>query len=171
MMEKIEIYQATLADVEIIQSLAFDIWPVAYAQILSPNQLQYMLDTFYATPVLECEMNRGVCFFIATRNKLPIGFAACAVVPEDFRLFKLHKLYVQPKSQNNGVGKLLLNRVIDDAARKGASRLQLQVNRKNNAVRFYKKMGFTIVKEADFDIGNGYFMNDFVMERILNEMR
>ena len=49
----------------------------------------------------------------------------------------------------------------------GATSLQLQVNRDNAAKSFYEKLGFVILKEADFDIGNGYFMRDYVMEKKL----
>jgi ribosomal protein S18 acetylase RimI-like enzyme len=51
--------------------------------------------------------------------------------------------------------------------KKNAKALQLQVNRFNKAKEFYEKLGFTVIKTADFDIGNGYFMNDYVMEKKL----
>jgi len=56
--------------------------------------------------------------------------------------------------------------VITYAKEKGGNRLLLQVNRDNNANGFYEKHGFTILKEIDLAIGNGYFMNDYVMELI-----
>ncbi|WP_298391912.1 GNAT family N-acetyltransferase, partial [Hydrotalea sp.] len=62
------------------------------------------------------------------------------------------------------MGKLLLQTVIDQAKGAGATSLILNVNRSNKAIAFYSKMGFQIVKEEDNDIGNGYFMNDFVMQ-------
>lgn len=49
----------------------------------------------------------------------------------------------------------------------GAKALQLQVNRRNNAKYFYEKNGFSVIKEFDFDIGNGYVMDDYVMEKQL----
>jgi len=58
----------------------------------------------------------------------------------------------------------LLQKVCNHAKENGANTLQLQVNRNNIAVNFYKKHGFKIIAEEDFDIGNGYFMNDYVME-------
>ena len=45
----------------------------------------------------------------------------------------------------------------------GAKTLLLQVNRHNKAKQFYDKLGFKVLKMADFDIGRGYFMNDYVM--------
>jgi ribosomal protein S18 acetylase RimI-like enzyme len=46
--------------------------------------------------------------------------------------------------------------------------MTLQVNRNNKAVEFYKKFGFEIIDEQDFDIGNGYYMNDFIMRFKIN---
>ena len=64
-----------------------------------------------------------------------------------------------------GTGKFVIDHIIKEIQQQGASALQLQVNRHNKARSFYEKIGFTVIEEADFDIGNGYFMNDYVMER------
>jgi ribosomal protein S18 acetylase RimI-like enzyme len=40
----------------------------------------------------------------------------------------------------------------------------VNVNRHNKALHFYEKYGFKIIREEDIDIGEGYFMNDYVME-------
>ena len=69
-----------------------------------------------------------------------------------------------PTTQKTGAGKALLQSVIAYAKENNAFELQLQVNRNNNAKDFYLKQGFTILYEADFEIGNGYFMNDYVMQ-------
>ena len=50
---------------------------------------------------------------------------------------------------------------------KGATVLQLNVNRHNTAKSFYEKLGFAVIKEEDIDIGSGYFMNDYIMEKRL----
>ena len=61
----------------------------------------------------------------------------------------------------------MIEHIISDIIKQGATALQLQVNRNNNAKSFYEKLGFAVIEEADFDIGNGYIMNDFVMEKKL----
>ena len=71
-----------------------------------------------------------------------------------------------PTMQGNGVGKLLLETAFSYAKEKkdkGCARIELNVNRKNKAVEFYRRMGMNIVKEGDFPIGNGYYMNDYIM--------
>lgn len=48
-----------------------------------------------------------------------------------------------------------------------ATVLELNVNRQNKARIFYEKFGFVIVEEKDIPIGNGYFMNDYVMQKVI----
>ncbi len=62
----------------------------------------------------------------------------------------------------------MINQIIEEIRNERASTLQLQVNRHNTAKDFYELLVFTIIEEADFDIGNGYFMNDYVMEKKIN---
>ncbi|HQW45417.1 MAG TPA: GNAT family N-acetyltransferase, partial [Chitinophagaceae bacterium] len=82
-------------------------------------------------------------------------------------IFKLHKIYVLTSQQGKGTGRFLIDYIISQIRPMGATSLQLQVNRDNAAKSFYEKLGFVILKEADFDIGNGYFMRDYVMEKKL----
>ncbi len=41
--------------------------------------------------------------------------------------------------------------------------IELNVNRFNSAVEFYLKKGFKIKEEVDLEVGQGFYMNDFVM--------
>ncbi len=92
-----------------------------------------------------------------------MGFAAYQEIEPT--LFKLHKIYILATQQGKGTGKFLISHIIKTIKELGAFSLQLQVNRDNKAKFFYEKNGFTIIQEADFDIGNGFFMNDYVMEK------
>ncbi|MCW3113128.1 MAG: GCN5-related N-acetyltransferase, partial [Segetibacter sp.] len=82
-------------------------------------------------------------------------------------IYKLQKLYVLPSLQKTGLGKELLQTVETVAKSMGGRTLQLNVNRKNIAKRFYERNGFAVIKEENIDIGSGYFMNDFVMQKDL----
>ena len=66
--------------------------------------------------------------------------------------------------QGKGTGKFIINFIVEEIKQQNAKALQLQVKRDNPAQDFYKKIGFTVIETADFDIGNGYFMKDYVME-------
>jgi GNAT superfamily N-acetyltransferase len=76
-------------------------------------------------------------------------------------------LYVLPFIQTKGVGKALLQVAADTARQAGAAGLLLNVNRANKAVGFYQHLGFDIVGSGDFDIGAGFFMNDYMMRLAL----
>lgn len=160
------IQKADIPDIPVIQTIAYQTWPVAYGAILSRAQLEYMLANMYSEEALRKQMESGHQFYLAVNENGPLGFAS--VSEETSEIFKLNKLYVLPNIQKTGAGKGLLHAVIQYAGSKKGKRLQLQVNRHNDAKNFYIKQGFRIIREADIDIGNGFFMNDFIMERLLD---
>lgn len=160
----IQIRSATTDDITIIQDLSFRIWPETYSAILTSDQIQYMLDKMYSHASLSQQIHEGAIFLLAISRGIPVGFAAYQQTAID--TYKLHKLYVLPSQQGKGIGKQLINHIISSLSAP-AKKIQLQVNRNNNAKLFYEKMGFTVIQEADFAIGNGYFMNDYVMEKKL----
>jgi ribosomal protein S18 acetylase RimI-like enzyme len=70
--------------------------------------------------------------------------------------------------QHKGIGTELLNKIIQVIKSDHGKFLQLQVNRENlNAINFYKKQGFFIIKAIDMDIGSGYFMKDYILQKRL----
>lgn len=156
---------ATKADLPVIRQLAHQIWPVAYSEILSPKQLDYMLRLFYTEESLARQIEEGQQFFLLKTNEKPVGFAA--VGPTDANRWKLHKLYVLPEWQGRQLGAMLLSHAEAFARANSGNILFLQVNRHNRAQDFYLRNGFQITAEKDFDIGEGFFMNDFVMEKKL----
>ena len=78
------------------------------------------------------------------------------------------KIYVLTNQQGKQLGYQLMIHAIDFAKMHHMKSISLQVNRHNKAFEFYKKIGFIIREEKDFSIGNGYYMNDYVMELFLN---
>ena len=155
-----QIRKATIADIETIQSIAKTTWANTYT-FLPQGQIEYMLELMYSNNSLLEQMSNKHQFFVAINDEKIIGFAS--VSKQDENTCKLNKLYVLPTTQKTGAGKALLQRVVAYAKENGVKEIQLQVNRNNNAKDFYLKHGFTILYEADFEIGNGYFMNDYVM--------
>lgn len=166
--------------ISIIQDLAVRTWKVAYSSIISPQQMKYMLELFYSETSLQKQMQEGHQFIIAKENlQLPgyrgnpanntaIGFASYAVKSsEESNTYRLHKIYIDPTQQGKGIGKLLIGYIINDISSYNAANLELNVNRHNKAMDFYQKIGFKIIKEEDIDIGNGFFMNDYVLNLVL----
>jgi GNAT superfamily N-acetyltransferase len=159
-MTEIQITRAGLTDRDFIRSVSERTWPSTYGHIISQEQIDFMLEWMYSDDSLATQMNTGCEFYIANMNGSDIGF--CSVSEED-GAHKLNKLYVLPTAQGTGAGKALLNKSIEVAKAAGSSSLFLQVNKLNTAYTFYLKHGFIKELEFKFDIGNGFFMDDYVM--------
>lgn len=153
------------SEVTIIQDLAHRIWPDTFSEILSKAQIEYMLNWMYSPEKLISQMEEGHHFFLLT-DEMPIGFVG--VEQQVDHRVKIHKLYLLPCEQGKGFGKQMLDFVIDWAKERGAPSVYLNVNRYNKAVEFYKHIGMNILHSEDIDIGNGYLMEDYVMELPIN---
>ena len=162
--ETLSIRPADLDDINTIGFLAQQIWPDAYREILSPEQLRYMLKLFYSPKSLRKQMvGEHHRFLILEQADEPIGFASWSTTDTP-GTYKLHKIYVLPGRQGKGLGRTLLQFIFETIRPEGATRLRLNVNRHNKARQFYERVGFAVVGEEDIDIGHGYYMNDFIME-------
>jgi ribosomal protein S18 acetylase RimI-like enzyme len=160
----IEIKPAKAEDLVVIHQLAHEIWPSAYLEILGQQQLDYMLDKIYSIASLQRQATvLHHQFVILFESGVPAGFASYSP-HEDNSVYHLNKIYVLSARQGKNLGKELLNYVIVQVKKTGATSLQFNVNRYNKALHFYEKQGFKIIREEDIDIGSGYFMNDYVME-------
>ncbi len=152
-------------DIPVIQQLVLEIWPKVYSHIISPAQISYMLDKMYSSSSLQKQFNNGHQFLLTEENKIPAGFAAFS--EKDIHTVQLQKLYVLPENHGKGIGKSLIFFMIAHITPKGINAIELNVNRENKAVEFYKKLGFKIIHSEDIDIGNGFWMNDYVMRKDL----
>ena len=157
------IRKASIQDIPLIRELTFAIWPQTYSHIISKEQIDYMLEMNYSHVSLQKQMEEENAGFIIVYDDMePIAFASYnESVPQ---IWKLNKIYIRSSQQGKGIGKFIINYIVDEIRPQHAKALQLQVNRHNKAKDFYEKLGFTIIESADFDIGNGFFMNDYVME-------
>lgn len=157
------IRDAVTGDIPLVRRLAQEIWPETYGQLLSKDQLTYMLDLFYSPGALETQMREGHRFLILEEDGVPQGFADFSEIDPPGTV-KLHKLYVLPGAQGKGWGRQLMEQVITLSSALEAHAIQLQVKRDNKAKHFYEKMGFRVLHELDLEIGGGYFMRDYVMQ-------
>ncbi|MBC7874163.1 MAG: GNAT family N-acetyltransferase [Ferruginibacter sp.] len=159
------IRKATLNDIPLIRDLTYKVWPQTYAAILSQEQIDYMLEMMYSEASLQKQINEGCQFIIVYDQGEAAGFASYQEINP--AIYKLHKIYVLSSQQGKGTGRFMIDYITSEIGQKGATALQLQVSRKNKARNFYEKLDFTVIEEADFDIGNGYFMKDYIMEKKL----
>jgi diamine N-acetyltransferase len=163
------IREATVADIPAIQKIAYATWPIAYGNIISEAQITYMLAMMYSAEALVAQMTtRQHHFLLAHMNEVAIGFTAYEINGDSVSsTTKLHKLYCEPTQQKSGVGAALVVAVEKAAVAANQRSLNLNVNKNNNAIGFYQRLGFSVVNEIVVDIGQGFVMDDFVMEKWL----
>jgi ribosomal protein S18 acetylase RimI-like enzyme len=151
----------------IVIELTKKIWPVAYGTILSKAQLDYMIQKFYNETALQELMQKGHVFYLAQDEKENyVGFVSYEInsVPDKT---KIHKIYVLPETQGTGLGRQFFELVKEQAKENNQKAIFLNVNKYNNALHFYTKLGFSIVNDEVIDIGEGYVMDDYVMELVI----
>jgi diamine N-acetyltransferase len=152
--------------VDAVSTLARIVWQATYPPLISQAQIDAMLDDRYAAARIRSQLDdpqHG--WWIAQRQQDLVGFAHAAL---DGTAGKLDKLYVHPDAQRQGIGARLVQTIEGWMRPQQVHRLWLQVNRGNaQAIAAYRKYGFHIVESRVFDVGNGFVMDDYVMEKPL----
>lgn len=159
-MQDIKLQKATTADTEAISHLAVIVWNQHYPAIISREQIDYMLKLMYSAQSLkeQIEIKKHQFYFIESKG-VRIGFIS--VCEERKGVWFLSKFYIDQNVASKGAGTTAFELLLQEIQ---PQEISLTVNRQNyKSINFYFKLGFKIEKVADFDIGNGYVMNDFVM--------
>lgn len=164
----ISLKEASIADINTIQYVANTTWPITYGEILSKEQLDYMMDLIYSDESLINQIQKHEqLFYIAYEETSVLAFLAIEHNYKDEAVTRIHKIYILPEAQGKGIGKLLIDAVQKFAYENNSTSLSLNVNRFNKALAFYQKLGFEIIAEENIEIGNGYLMEDYKMEKKL----
>jgi GNAT superfamily N-acetyltransferase len=157
--------KAGVADRFLIRELAQQIWPHTYGSILSQAQLDYMVEMMYSPESLLRQMEEEHHqYFLVYEGEEAAGYLS--IERQDADTFIFQKVYSLPEKHGRGIGRFIIEQGIDylKSIHTEAFSIILYVNRQNPAVGFYKHLGFRQVDTRDYPIGNGYYMNDYVMQ-------
>lgn len=163
-----ETIQATISHISTIQHIAIESWKITYAEIITQEQFDYMSDMMYSSTALTKQMTVQNHHFLLIKHKASSeyqGFISYELNYKNQPTTKIHKLYLLPECKGKGMGRKLINKVIESAQTAGNTLLSLNMNRENKSLGFYKQMGFQIVGEEDINIGDGYLMEDYIFEK------
>ncbi|WP_029269693.1 GNAT family N-acetyltransferase [Flavobacterium sp. KJJ] len=164
----ISLSEATIANLKTIQEIAHLTWPLTYGEILSKEQLDYMLNLIYSDEALKTQFEKKEqLFYLILDDETTVGFIGIEHNYKNGFVTRIHKIYLLPETQGKGIGKKVIAEIEKLAFEKKSIALSLNVNRFNNALRFYQKLGFEVTDEVNIDIGNGFLMEDYVMEKRL----
>lgn len=157
----VQLVKATTSDIPVISELAHLTWHQHYPGVISEEQIVYMLGMMYSEESLFKQMKEDKHdFYLINKNNKSIGFISLRATDKEGSYY-LQKFYLLQDSASQGYGTLAFNELLKLIQ---PHRITLTVNRKNfKSINFYFKNGFKIESVADFDIGGGFFMNDFVM--------
>ncbi len=150
-----------------VQRLGREIWHACYPGIISDAQIDYMLSIWYQTTAMAHEMAaRDVWYaLVEAEAQGAVGYLSFELYPGSDVVF-INKLYLQPTVHGLGLGALTLDWTAGRARELGARRLQLRVNKRNAvAIRAYRRAGFDFLEDVCTDIGSGFVMDDFLMEK------
>lgn len=164
MKKKFSIRLADAGDIPLIHSMADIAFRHTYANILSPEQTDYMMDMMYSESAIASEMKAGQVYHIGMADGEPAAYTE--IEPQPGAKFHLQKIYVLPEYQGLGLGSFMFDEAVEYISKVCATPcvMELNVNRDNSkALRFYGHKGMKKVSQGDFDIGGGFFMNDFIM--------
>jgi len=155
-------------DIDELIALARDIWYRHYPDMITVEQIEYMLGQRYHPDMIRAQMASDSAWWdkLIVEGTM-VGFSSCEL-SEHAEEMKLDKVYVSYDLRGRGYGSLLIRNAETRARAAGCKRLYLQVNKNNSsAIEAYQRNGFTISRAARFDIGNGFYMDDYVMAKEL----
>lgn len=153
---------AFVNDIPKIIEVAEATWKQTYASIISQEQIDFMYEKMYSKEAILQQMQDGVTFLMCLENDTILGFIS--YLKREDNCIYIPKFYVKPQTQGKGIGKLLFEEVERIAIKNKVTFLELNVNRKNTAMYFYKKMGFELHEKTDIAYGK-FWLNDYVLRK------
>lgn len=154
--------KASVEDCGLIREMACVAFPDTYKTILSPEQLDYMMEWMYSPKTSGGRWPKGTYITSPTRTAL-LRLSLCPA--RSRRPLHPAKIYILPRFQGVHAGSFLFRKAIEHIKQlhPAPCRMELHVNRHNKAVKFYERMGMRKLREGDFEIGGGFYMNDYIM--------
>jgi len=155
----------TAEEIAEVARIASEIWREYYVSILTIEQIEYMVDKFQSVPAITDQIhNQGYEYYLIQRaGSSTVGYLS--VRPQEGKLF-LSKFYILQEHRGQGYASQAVAFLEKLCKERSLTHIWLTVNRHNaSSIAVYEKKGFRMVREQVADIGNGYVMDDFVMEK------
>lgn len=148
-------------DIELIQALADKCYMDAYREIHTEEQNRFSFQEMYSTESLSRQLtHQHSHFFILNDEGENRGYLA--IYPLGKHQWMLDKLYILPWEKGHGYGRIMVEHAFNwlRHASETPCQMVLGVNRRNDAVAFYKHLGFEIAESWDKPIADGRWIMD-----------
>jgi ribosomal protein S18 acetylase RimI-like enzyme len=161
--------QTTEQIAEVVR-LAREIWTEHYVPIVGAPHVDYMLEKMQSTDAIREQIGeRGYEYYLAVYNGPNEGYVA-VVEESDRDGLMLSKIYVRRSERRQGVGKAMLAFVEEICRQRGLRSICLSVNKNNrDSIHWYMRMGFVNTGATFKEIGDGFVMDDYRMEKMVEE--
>lgn len=165
-----KLIKATVENIPLIQDLARRSWKNAYSEILSEEQMEYMLSEMYSEQEIDRQLQNPNYHYYLIEDETKGSYEGFIGYEHNYEheTTKLHRIYLVPESKGKGFGKEALLFLNEKVSENGNKRIILNVNKYNAARNFYESQGYKVYGEGVFDIGNGFVMDDFLMEFLIH---
>ena len=151
--------------IAIVAALAEEIWHEHFTPIIGKSQVEYMLEMFQSEQAIGEQVKKGFLYYLVKTNNRDVGYFGVLPTGDDLLL---SKFYIRSAERGNGLGRKVLMFIESLAAAKGATRISLTVNKYNlQTIEIYKKLGFEITESLIQDIGDGFVMDDYRMQKVI----
>lgn len=152
-----------------VVQLASEIWDEYYVPLIGRAQVDYMVAKFQSLAAMRDQIASGYEYYVVQAGERLVGYFAIQPDREQKRLF-ISKFYLHKSSRGSGTGRLCMEFIEQLARQRGLPLLWLTVNKGNPAVKTYERLGFRIAEHIVIDIGNGFVMDDYRMEKDLDNV-
>lgn len=155
----------TGSDIDVVATLAQEIWTQHFTPIIGESQVKYMLTKFQSADAIKSQISSGCEYYLAEVDNERVGYT-CLIPDLNNSKMMLSKIYIQYSARGKGTGRSILDFIEKKCITEKVTTLWLTVNRFNTVpVSWYKRRGFDVVDEVKKDIGDGFFMDDYIMEK------
>ena len=155
----------TKTQIETVARLAHEIWNQHFIPIIGKAQVDYMLEKFQSKRAISEQIESGYSYYLLKADSDHVGYMG--ICPKEDELF-LSKLYIRASQRGKGFGREAIGFLEDLARERGLSKITLTVNKNNtDSIKAYEEFGFTNLGVFVQDIGGGFVMDDYKMEKVV----
>ena len=151
--------------IELVAKIAEPIWHETYEPIIGRDAVEYMIDKFQSVEAIKQQLaNEGYVYYLICTDGEAVGFTG--LVPHKEGKMFLSKLYVSRGHRGEGIPRAAFEFIAELCKKEGLDKVYLTVNKKNfHAIEVYKHYGFYEIDAVVADIGCGYVMDDYILQK------
>ena len=167
----IELRRAGVDDMKELRDVSIETFVATFGTQNRAGDIDQYVTESFSPEVLTVQLNDpDTVFYLAETDDRVAGYAklnvgAAQTEPRGGDALEVQRIYVRGQFKRHGLGRLMIERAIDEAASRGLSRVWLGVWEHNgDALQFYRSLGFEVVGSHVFTLG-GDDQTDLIMEK------